>query len=286
MKHPSLFKAAYDELSNTKKPLKWIILKCVILRSKILARFGKKDKNDYLNMQRTQYQAAANVASVIEGKLESDCVAAVDWEEQNNWPGYKVNILDIVTPSENKVALEYGCGPGRNIINWSKHFSRIDGVDISKRNLDNVVKLASFHLPAEKQPNLFLTTGDNCGSAKPNSYDLCFSIICMQHIASHSVRFSIITSLFSCLKPSGTLVLQFGYKADENLKTVSYHSDVFNAGVTNGACDVRVDDPLELIQDLESIGFVDVETSAVSVPDSISSVFEEFIFVRGSKPAY
>ena len=211
----------------------------------------------YLRMQKTIYEAGAGLDKVGSGEISGDHVVG-SWKQHDDWVDYEDYLMRYIPESSELVALEYGCGPGRNIRRWSNRFKRIDGVDISKKNLDNAHVFLKNQISLEKKPNLYLTQGANCGAAPLNSYDFAFSTICLQHICVHKIRYSILQSLYDCLKQSGRLSIQMGY-GDAIHTNVSYYENNYSAMATNGACDVKIKDPTEVAKDLKDIGFVDLE---------------------------
>jgi SAM-dependent methyltransferase len=186
-----------------------------------------------------------------------------------------------VPRDESWVALDFGCGPGRNLRRWSALFARIDGVDISARNLENARVFLENTIPATKRPNLYLTTGDDCGDAPREHYDFAFSTICLQHICVHSVRFSILRSLFTCLKPGGRISIQMGFGVPSPC-TVGYFDDYVIATETNRDCDVAVSSPDEIERDLARIGFRDFEYWIR--PVGPGDVHPNWIFYTAIKP--
>lgn len=157
---------------------------------------------------------------------------------------------------KDKVALDFGCGPGRNIIKYSSWFKRIDGADISPRNIENArVNLANNNIPI---PNLYVILGADVGSAPAESYDFIFSSITMQHICVHEIRFSIFEAMHKALKKGGRVSIQMGYGANSP-KSVGYCDNNYDAIATNRGCDTRVESPDELWADLEKIGFKNFE---------------------------
>ena len=167
--------------------------------------------------------------------------------------------MRYVPRDESWVALDFGCGPGRNLRRWSSFFARIDGVDISAGNLENARTFLDGTVPPHKQPNLYLTAGNDCGAAAHEHYDFAFSTICLQHICVHSIRFSIFSHLFSCLKPGGRISIQMGFGVPSP-HTVGYLEDHVVAAETNRACDVAISSPDEVKADFDRIGFESFES--------------------------
>ena len=84
------------------------------------------------------------------------------YDEQNKWEDYDKYLMKYVDKSfQEKIALDFGCGPGRNIIKYDKWFKQIDGCDISRNNLDNAKQNLTYHkIPL---PGLYITNGNDLG---------------------------------------------------------------------------------------------------------------------------
>lgn len=149
---------------------------------------------------------------------------------------------------EDKLALDFGCGCGRNIktllelANWQ----RVDGVDISRKNVEYTKKYVNNIFPNK----CGAWDCDGCTiSSKKNVYDFIMSTITLQHISSHEIRKSILMDVFDLLKPGGLVSVQF---ADMYEGVCYYHNnDVFEQLTMN----CRVDDIEFIRKDFEEIGF-------------------------------
>lgn len=223
----------------------------------IKARLFQRNAQDYVEMQRRNYELYSAADHISPGVIDGDYVVG-SWEAHDRWPDYNDYLMKYVPRDGSWVAIDYGCGPGRNLRRWSSIFARIDGVDISQNNLNNARIFLERDIPAAKKPNLFLTGGMDCGGAPKNYYDFAFSTICLQHICVHQVRFSILKSLFDCLKPGGRISLQMGYGVPSPY-TFPYSANHYQAADTNRLADVAISSPDELRQDLEKIGFAKFE---------------------------
>jgi ubiquinone/menaquinone biosynthesis C-methylase UbiE len=207
-----------------------------------------KDKNDYLSMQNSYYDEYASKWS-----LDFRDPVVGSYDAHNNWPDYDTYLFKDFN-TKGKVALEYGCGPGRNIVKFANRFKRIDGVDISSINIEKA-ELNAAHNGVTK-PNLYVTSGDNLSMIGDNAYDVVFAVICFQHICVHEVRFSILSEVHRVLKPGGYLCFQMGYGGKEGIPTAGYYENIYGAVSTNGHADVSITDESALISDLvEKIGF-------------------------------
>src|SRR5262249_21181900 len=147
---------------------------------------------------------------VSSGALSCDLVVG-SWRAHDTWPDYETYLMRDVPAQPTWIALEFGCGPGRNIRRWAPRFARIDGADIAQANLDNARVFLAGQLPPGKQPRLYLTGGADCGDAPTGGYDFVFSTIALQHICVHAVRQAILTDLFRVLRPGGRLSVQMGF---------------------------------------------------------------------------
>lgn len=207
-----------------------------------------RNKQDYLNMQNKYYDQYAAVWSL---QFKDPVVGSYDGH--NSWLDYDTYLFKDFDTT-NMIALDYGCGPGRNIVKFHNRFQRIDGVDISSINLDkSKVNLEhnNIHIP-----NLYHTSGDNLSMIEDNIYDVMFAVICFQHICVHEIRFNILKEAYRVLKPGGRLCFQMGYGGKEGIPTAKYYDNVYEAASTNGHADVSITDEEELKDDLlNKIGF-------------------------------
>lgn len=208
----------------------------------------------YLAMQRDTYQAAAR-ASRYEGSEVSDFVVG-SYHEHNAWADYDDFIIGTIDGGPaGKVALDFGCGPGRNLIRYGAMFERMDGADISAANLRNARRNVAESTGGD--PLLFETTGRDVGEAPASAYDFVMSVITLQHICSHSVRQAIFQDIARVLCRGGRFSAQMGF--GEHPRSVPYRSDHYHARSTNGACDTRVESVDELAADLALAGLHDFQ---------------------------
>jgi SAM-dependent methyltransferase len=200
--------------------------------------------NEYLNMQKASYDREGSIWSVS----QRDPVVGT-YDQHNNFSDYD-NFLFKDIDSTGLYALEYGCGPGRNIIKFVDRFSSIDGVDISKVVIEKAKEnIKHNNLPL---PNLYVTDGDSIPTSD-QIYDVVFSVICLQHICVHEIRYKIMQEVYRVLKPGGKFCFQMGLGGKNN--AVGYYENDYTATVTNGSRDVSIEDEHFLKQDLEKIGF-------------------------------
>jgi ubiquinone/menaquinone biosynthesis C-methylase UbiE len=189
------------------------------------------------------------------GSVVVDAVVG-SYHEQNSWKDYDTYLMKYAKNCKNKIALDFGCGPGRNIIQFNRLFKQIDGVDISENNIKNAKSNLAYH--NIKNSTLFANNGFDLNTIKSCQYDYVFSAITFQHICVHDTRFSLMKEVFRVLKPGGRISIQMGFGKNTGSST-AYYSNKFSAISSNSGMDTRVDSPDEVKQDLEKIGFRDFE---------------------------
>jgi len=147
-----------------------------------------------------------------------------------------------------KIALDFGCGCGRNLKNLLDlaEWDMVYGCDISKQNTDY-----AFNFANEFYPNKIKTWENNGKDIQPceeNSIDFVMSHVVFQHISNHNVRYSIMSDIYKCLKPDGFASLHYLDMSISN----SYYENL------NVYQNCRVENPQYLIDDFEKIGFKNV----------------------------
>lgn len=235
---------------------------------------SEKKYQPYLNMQKRYYDKRGKIWS-----LEEKDLVVGNYENHNSWPHWEKLLFRNIDTSK-MVALDYGCGPGRNLIKFNKLFARIDGTDIS----DELLQKAKLNLESQSLYNneiqLIHSAGDNI-PAPDNQYDFVFSTICLQHIACYSIRFNIFKEIHRVLKPGGILSFQMGF-GERNLSTsCDYYADSINAKKTNGNLDVRIEKESYIKDDLTNkLNFKNYESIMI---DPNYDVHQKWIFVMVKK---
>lgn len=211
------------------------------------------DNNNYLQMQKSYYNEDASHWS-----LQSRDPVVGSYDQHNAFSDYDEFLFPKDLDTQNLTALEYGCGPARNLIRFHNKFKQIDGVDIAEINLDKAI----INLQNSGISNylLYLTDGKSI-PAEDSSYDVVFSVICLQHICVHDIRMKIMEDVYRVLKPGGHFCFQMGYGQRYNAPGRPYYDNYIDAVSTNGGCDTLVEDENYLISDLEKIGFKDVKVT-------------------------
>ncbi len=226
-----------DTITHIPHLIKWLIL---------------KGPEKYIYLEKTWYNKEAK-KSKYNQKEKVDFVVGT-YEKQNEYEDYDKYILKNIDDSfKEKVALDFACGPGRNIVKYQKYFKRIDGADISEINIKNAKDNLTFE--GVKIPNLYVTNGNDLGDASNNTYNFILSTIAMQHIPVYDIRFSIFKHMYRVLKPGGMISIQMGAGKSPNSNDHSYYDNYYEAKGTNRHADTMVEDPEFLRKDLEKIGF-------------------------------
>lgn len=182
------------------------------------------------------------------------------FDAHNNWPDYELLFQKIDNQTE-KIGLDFACGPGRNIVKYSRRFKRLDGVDISPVNIEKA-KLYSQNY--DITPNLFVSNGVNIDVVPSDTYDFVMSTIALQHICVYDIRYSIMSDIFRVLKDGGIFTAQMGF-GSPSAQTVGYYENYYDATGTNRRCDVCIENIEQLENDLTKIGFKDFNYTITKV---------------------
>ena len=173
--------------------------------------------------------------------------------EPNFWKHMVNPVLENPIASSNQLALEFGCGAGRNLLNLliAAPFLRVDGIDISK----SIASSAQVFVEKKVGPGRTVCLQGNGWSCLPfpsDSYTYVISHQVFIHIPHRTVRLSILTDMHRILKVGGVCVIHF--------KTMTHavpYSENFN-GFPKNVTVVDADKAL-IVEDFESAGFAAVE---------------------------
>lgn len=221
--------------------------------------------NKYTRMQLAEYDHQAGQWSVT----SRDHVVG-SFDAHNEWADYE-RLFDalptdgLATGADRKwptlEVLDFGCGPGRNLVKYASRFARVDGVDISKVNLEKA-KLWMAHCGLTvggeaKGPRLWHCNGVDL-TCIPDSvkYDVVMSTIALQHICVYDIRLNYLREFYRVLRPGGRIAIQMGFGVPSPL-TVAYYANHYDALGTNRCCDVAISSPTDIECDLKLVGFVD-----------------------------
>jgi len=231
----------------------------------------------YLSMQRNAYNKRAP-----DWSLKNKDPVVGSYDKHNAWKYYDEFMFREIDTTD-LVALDYGTGPGRNIIKFWNRFKRIDGVDIGKGNIKN----AKLNLrDAGITGNILCVCDGKSIPFDDETYDVVFSTICLQHICSYDIRFNILQDAYRVLKPSGHLCFQMGFDKPEIKFTkrpiATYYENIYDAPKTNGQYDVTIRDPDNIKDDLvNKIGFKSFEYNIRKTGPG--DFHGNWIFVRAQK---
>ena len=177
----------------------------------------------------------------------------VDNHQQHNAdPEYWDMLLGPVKSNpdnwKGKRAFDFGCGCGRNLKNLLDlaEWDLVYGCDISKSNAKYAKEWTEGYYPGKA--HTWESMGADIQPCEENSFDFIMSHIVMQHISNYSVRYSILTDMYKCLKTDGLVSLHY---LDMNHSSF-YHEE------SNTYQNCRVENPQYLINDFEKIGFKNV----------------------------
>lgn len=205
--------------------------------------------NNYSQMQEGLYNALAS-----EWSLENRDPVVGSFDAHNNWQDYEDYLWKDITDLKNKKVIDFGCGPGRNLVRWSSYIGKLDGVDISSINLDKAKVWISANGLNPDNFSLYKGEGTGISSVPSDSYDVVMSTIAMQHICVHDIRVNLFKEFHRVLKDSGKITIQMGF-GPNHPRSVDYYENYYDANTSNGGMDTRIEDPNQLKEDLEKIGF-------------------------------
>lgn len=228
----------------------------------------------YSVMQRRQYDedgqrwSVANRDPVVGG-----------FDSHNQWLDYDVYLFKDLGDTTNKTALDFGCGPARHLVKYNRNFARYDGVDISQTVLDKAKEWLQHNRIQESDATLYLCNGRDLADVPSDHYDVITSTICMQHICVYDIRKNLFKEFFRVLKNGGKISIQMAYGAKHGSK--NYFENFYHAGLTNGGCDVIIENPNHLKDDLTDIGFVDF--NYYIRPNGPNDCSQNWIFFNATK---
>lgn len=233
----------------------------------------QKGYQKYLNMQKTYYDESGK-----EWSIKNDQVVG-SYDKHNSWP-YWEKLLFRNINTKKMLSLEYGCGPGRNLIKFKNIFERIDGIDISKEVLNKAKLNLQSNFCYNENTKLIHGGGDNI-PIPDNQYDFVFSTICLQHIACYDIRLNIFKEIYRVLKKDGYFSFQMGFGKRDIETSCDYYENAIHAEKTNGRFDVRIAKESYLKDDLTKIINFKNYTSNIVAPNS--DIHEKWIFVMVQK---
>ena len=225
--------------------------------------------NVYTNMQKSRYAPGTTNHPEHNDNPKYWDILLGDLKDSNKWNG--------------KNALDFACGKGRNVTNMLKlcNWNRVDGVDISNENINFCIKTYDG-----QNSNWYCNNGTDIQELKSDEYDFVMSTIALQHIPVYDIRKSLITDIFRVLRAGGMFSFQLGYGTD--LQDVygrprsSYYENIYSATGTNSEYDVRVQNAEDVINDLTSIGFVNIH---YEIHESYSDMgHPQWIYIKCNKP--
>lgn len=179
--------------------------------------------------------------------------------EHNSNPHYWSILLKQLTINSekfnNKNFLDFGCGKGRNVINAHSlvKWKTADGVDISANNI-NFCKINYSNYPS----TFYLNNGKDLSELESEKYNFVMSTIVLQHICVYDLRVALLKEIYRVMSPNAVFSFQMGFGDMSFVKDAQiskYYDNNYTALNSNGTYDVRVENPDNLVQDLELIGF-------------------------------
>jgi len=205
------------------------------------------DNNAYASMQREMYDYMYSFWDI---NNRDHAVGSFDYH--NNWADYSYLWHDV---NPTGACLDFGCGPGRNIVKFNQFFDRFDGTDICEKALEDAKKwITHNNLPLSKT-QLYITNGLDLTGIESEQYDIVMSTICLQHICVYDIRLGFLKEFYRVLKNNGAITIQMGFGGKIGWDWANYYENRTDAKATNGHLDVSITDPTQIEDDLIRIGF-------------------------------
>ena len=200
---------------------------------------------------------------------------------------YERFLLEHINPHD-KVALDFGCGPGRMIRRMARFFKRVDGVDISQPLIQGAARWCKDIVP---QPNLYVNDGVTLADVPSGDYDFVYSTIAFHHIARHDIRMSLLREFHRVLREGGRLCLQMFYTTQprsEWMHHADWRDDPSDVPTTNGHHDVRItsDNLWQVRDDFTSVGLLGFTYTMAPYPPPPHPVESatDWVFLHARKP--
>jgi len=205
--------------------------------------------------------------------------------DHNDHLDYEIYLWKDISDWKSKIVLDFGCGPGRNLIKYHDRFQQIDGVDIAQQNLEIAQRWIKGSGLDLRNFKLIKNNGIDLKEIEDESYDVVMSTICLQHISVYEIRFNLLKEFYRVLRPNGYITLQLLLSSDKP-GTVKYYDNHYDAQGTNGAADCVVENIEYVKDDLEKNGFgmfhSYVRPTAIKGRPSMDN---EWLFVNAQKVA-
>jgi len=212
--------------------------------------------NRYTRMQRAYYDKAA-----AKWSEENPDPVVGSFHKQNACKEYE-NLFTRIENQQDKIVLDFACGPGRSIVRYNGRFKRIDGVDICSKNIENARGYTNSKGITDSR--LFVNNGVDLEGIESDYYDVVMSTIALQHICVYDIRFSLMTEFFRVLKSGGIFTAQMGIGLLPPSKR-GYYDNYYDAKTTNSGIDVCIVCPCQIKYDLVKIGFRDFDFTITDV---------------------
>jgi len=217
------------------------------------------DDNKYTNMQKKFYNHAYAAWS-----LDNPRYIVGDFDRLDNWDELNNTMMEFIGDTENKIALDFACGPGRNLVLFKDKFKRIDGVDISSQSLEHARSYCN-HCGDNSEHQLFFCDGVSLSCIENDKYDAIITVNALHHICVHDIRFNYFKEFYRVLKPGGKISLTMAYGKPNVLEfSTDYYNNFYDAERTNSGMDVRTENPSQLKDDLDKIGYVNFKYKIIS----------------------
>jgi len=232
----------------------------------------------YLDMQRRYYSVAGDNDNWMDALVGG-------YDQHEAYPYEKFLLEHYDRPTEEDIALDFGCGPGRMIRRMSQHFHRVDGVDISE-GMTYGARRRCVDLPF--QPFLWVIDGKSLPGIPNETYDFVYCTISFHHICSYPIRMSLLSEFSRVLRRGGKICLHFMYTTQPREQWphhVDWRESAHDVDSTNGFHDVRVtpNNISQVKEDFASVGLIDFKPTTTDHLPFPHECTTHFLFAHATK---
>jgi ubiquinone/menaquinone biosynthesis C-methylase UbiE len=184
--------------------------------------------------------------------------------------------------TKDKLALDFGCGTGRNIMRFYKLFNRIDGCDIS----DEVLTKCRQNLTYNNYENgvYYSTNGVSLSQIESKIYDVVYSTLTFQYIPVYNVRYKLFLEIYRVLKKGGWFTFQMGFGKfkDIGIREHSYKSNYYDHKPHMSDMKVYVSKQ-HLKNTLTIVGFINIKFIYRDPGPGDEKIYPQWVYVRAQK---
>jgi ubiquinone/menaquinone biosynthesis C-methylase UbiE len=126
------------------------------------------------------------------------------------------DVLDWAGDTPRKTMLEIGCGLGRMLVHFARHFETAYGVDIAPEMIDRARELCPTNV------RLSVGSGRDLSEFHDAMFDFAFCVQVFQHIPDREVISRYLREIRRTLRPGASAVVQFDTRPYRTLERIAF----------------------------------------------------------------